>query len=81
MKISKKEITKILSRYGKLNKEISNNYNFIESGFIDSINLLKFITELEKKFNITIDDEYTNSKKFGEIGDLIKKINNLLKKK
>lgn len=81
MKISKKEITKILSRYGKLNKEISNNYNFIESGFIDSINLLKFITELEKKFNIIIDDEYTNSKKFGEIGDLIKKINNLLKKK
>ena len=75
MKINKKDIIKILNKFGRVNPNVKNSYNFIESGFIDSLNLLRFISEIEKKFQITLDDNYTNSKKFGEIGDLIKKIN------
>ena len=51
MKIKKDEIIKLLSRFGKIKKN-SKNFNFIESGFIDSINLLRFISDLEVKFKV-----------------------------
>ena len=79
MKIDKKEIIKILSKFGRINPNVKNSYNFIEAGFIDSLNLLQFIDEIEKKYKIFLDDKYTNSKKFGEIGDLVEKINQLKK--
>ena len=80
MKINKKDIIQILSKFGKI-KKISNNFNFIESGFIDSINLLRFISEIETKLKINIDNKYTSSKKFGDLNDLTKHVNKLLKKK
>ena len=81
MKINKQDIIKILAKFGKISPDVSNNYNFIESGFIDSINILKFITDIEKKYKLSLNNEYINSKKFGEIGDLIKKINQIKKNK
>ena len=79
MKVNKEDVVKILKKFGKVNANLKNSYNFIESGFIDSFNLLSFISDIEKKYKIVLDGRYTNSKKFGEIGDLVKKINQLKK--
>lgn len=79
MKIDKNDIIKILSKFGRINNKVTNNYNFIESGFIDSLNLLRFITNIEKKYKVTLDSEFTNSNKFGQIGHLVNKINQLKK--
>tara|TARA_B100000530_G_scaffold332484_1_gene278907 strand:+ start:315 stop:566 length:252 start_codon:yes stop_codon:yes gene_type:complete len=76
----KKEIIKILNKFGFVDKNTSVHFNFIESGFIDSLNLLKFITIIEKKYNIHLDNKYTSSKKFGELGNLIEKVYTLKKK-
>ena len=79
MKVNKEDLVKILKKFGKVNANLKNSYNFIESGFIDSFNLLRFISDIEKKYKIILDDRYTNSKKFGEIGDMVEKINQLKK--
>lgn len=78
MKIKKEAIIKLLSRFGKIKKNLK-NFNFIESGFIDSINLLRLISDIEIKFKVNIDNKYTNSKNFGDLNDLVKHINKLLK--
>ena len=79
MKVNKEDVVKILKKFGKVNANLKNSYNFIESGFIDSFNLLRFQSDNEKQYKIVLDDKYTNSKKFGEIGDLVEKINQLKK--
>lgn len=79
MKVDKNDIIKILGKFGRINNKITNNYNFIESGFIDSLNLLRFITYIEKKYKVSLDNDFTNSKKFGQIGHLLNKINQLKK--
>ena len=75
-----KEIVQILNRFGTLPEKIPSRFNFIETGFVDSLNLMKFITIIEKKYKININDKYTSSKKFGELNDLVKKINSYKKK-
>jgi acyl carrier protein len=80
MKINKKDLIKMLNKFGKIDTSVKDSYNFIESGFIDSLNILRFIGEVEKKYKIILDNEFTSSKNFGEIGHLIKKLNQLKKK-
>ena len=80
MKINKKDLIKMLNKFGKIDTSVKDSYNFIESGFIDSLNILRFIGDFEKKYKIILDNEFTSSKKFGEIGYLIKKVNQLKKK-
>ena len=80
-KVKKEDIIKILMKFGSVKPNIKNSYNFVESGFIDSLNLLNFITDVEKKYRIVLDHNYTSSPKFGEIRNLVKKINQLKNKK
>lgn len=80
MKINKNDIIKILNKFGQIDNSVKNSYNIIEAGFIDSVNLMRFITEIEKKYKVILDDQFTNSKKFGEIGYFVEKINQLKNK-
>lgn len=46
--------------------------NYIESGYIDSIGLIKFVVELEDEFGIEFTDEELESPDFRTTGGLIK---------
>ena len=76
------KLIKILEKRGpiqlKKNENIE-NFNFLEKGLIDSIGLIKFIFELEDCFNITLNENDTTSKNFGEVKGLIKIIELKLK--
>ena len=76
--IKKEDIISDLNKFGKINYPVKNTFNFIETGFLDSINLLVFIEHIEKKYKINLSSEYINSKKFGDLKDLIKHINKIL---
>ena len=45
--------------------------NFVESGYIDSIGLVKFVVELEDEFEIEFTDEELKSHTFKITGELI----------
>ena len=46
-------------------------FNYIDSGYVDSMGLMRFIIEIEKEFNIEITDKDMESKGFKTIGGLI----------
>ncbi len=75
--MDKKKITNFLvlklnkiKRIEKKNIKNIDNFNFISSGHIDSIDVLKFNFEIEKKFKISFKPTETVSKKYGTIKGL-----------
>jgi len=82
-KIKDQEIKKFVIDYiekkGKLPKNTDiENLNYIDSGYIDSIGIIKFIVEIEQRFNVQISDEDMMSEKFKTIKGLISIIKNKL---
>jgi len=46
--------------------------NYVESGYIDSLALVKFVIELEDEFEIEFSDGELSSPAFKSVGELIK---------
>jgi acyl carrier protein len=67
-------ITIYLQKYGNLPKDNLLNFRYLDHGIIDSLNLIKFIFFLEKKFKIKIKSKDSESDEFRYIGGLIKLI-------
>lgn len=65
-----KLIEKISNR--KLKNDLKNrNFNYFEKGYIDSLNLIKFIFEIENFYKINFSQKDILSKKFKNIDSLI----------
>ena len=76
-----KKIIILLEKRGPINlkkDEKVEDYNFLKKGHIDSINLIKFILELEEAFKINLSEKDTTSKNFGIISGLKKIIKSKL---
>jgi len=74
-KIKEEEIKKFVINYiekkGKLPKNTDfETFNYIETGYVDSIGIIKFIVEIEQKFNIQISEEDIMSEKFKTVNGL-----------
>ena len=59
-----------IKKIEKIDLQNIDNFNFILSGHIDSIELLKFNFEIENKFKISIKPSETISKNFGTVKGL-----------
>ena len=57
-------------------KKINNKYNFVKSKDLDSLNIILFITEVEKKFSIKFKKNDLVKKNFQNIEGLSKIIKN-----
>ncbi len=77
------KIIKILSKKKplNLNKILTADSDYFESGYVDSLNFIKFIFEIEDKFNIEFTKKEINSAKFKKINGLSKIISNKLSQK
>ena len=80
MNIKENEIKKFIVNYlekkGKISKDIDiDNLKYIETGYIDSIGIVKFIIELEEKFDIQILEEDILSEEFKTVKGLVNIIN------
>jgi len=74
----KKEIYKIIQKYNK-NKNFNININLLENNFIDSLNIIAIVSELEKKFKIKFKNNIIKADNFSyikKIEQIIKKLNN-----
>lgn len=52
-------------------QQAMDSYNYMESGHVDSIGVMKFVIEIEQAFNIEITAEDMVSSEFKTIGGLV----------
>ena len=73
----RKFVVKAIEKKSKLpgNCDVD-SFNFIDTGYVDSIGLIKFVVDLETKFNIDINESDIESPEFRTIGGLISIIQN-----
>lgn len=67
-------LEKIISKKGKIpGKSIKDkeNYRYLSTGEIDSLEILKIVIKIEKKFNIKFQSKDFETDKFRTIGGLI----------
>jgi|TARA_B100001964_G_C13969349_1_gene481192 acyl carrier protein len=72
-----KGITEILVKKGVPQKKINNKYNYVKSKDLDSLEIILFITEVEKKFSIKFKKNDLLKKNFQNIDGLSKIIKNI----
>ena len=49
-------------------------FNYIDTGYVDSIEIIKFVVDIEARFNIEISDADLESPEFRTVGGLISMI-------
>lgn len=77
----KQFIIKYISKKGNLPKDINiDEFNYIDTGYIDSMGLLKFVVELEQEFDIQISDDDILLPEFKTISGLVGIINDKKRK-
>ena len=55
--------------------------NYVEEGYVDSLGIIQFVSEIEAEFGITFSDEELASPSFQIAGELIKLVERKLKEK
>lgn len=77
------EIKKIEEFFKEKDIQITIDYNFIDTGELDSLAIVEFIAFIEEEFNLNFSESELNHKKFGSIKfilELIKKKSSSKKK-
>lgn len=65
-------IVELLLKKGPLPDGIEiNEFRYLDSGHIDSLGLIKFIFELEERFDVTLSSEDIQSKEIGTVAGLV----------
>ncbi len=72
-----KGIIELLLKKNVPRKKINNKYNFVKSKDLDSLNIILFITEVEKKFSIKFKKSDLLKKNFQSVEGLSKIIKNI----
>ena len=65
-----------VGRKAKLPADVDvETFNYIDSGYVDSIEIIKFVVDIEAKFNVEISDADLESPEFRTVGGLVAIIN------
>ena len=80
MKIDETVMSLLQKKYSFSPDVDLDHFNYIESGFVDSIGIIQFIAELEDIFSIEFTDEETMSPEFSTVGGVIRIIEEKVKR-
>ncbi|PKB19951.1 acyl carrier protein [Janthinobacterium sp. 64] len=69
-------ILTLLARKSPLPADFNDDDDFLAAGIIDSMAIIKFILELEARFDITLDDDDIESQQFRSVRGLLALIDN-----
>lgn len=61
----------LLEKKATLPPEFHDDVDFIEAGIVDSIGIIKFVLELERKFDVEITDSDIESKAFRSVNGVV----------
>ena len=64
----------LLKKKSRLPSDFSDSTDYLKTGIVDSIGIIKFILELESQFDIEISDEDIESDDFRSVSGLVKLI-------
>lgn len=71
----KNYIVHYIEQNGNLPPDLAaDDFNFLTSGYIDSLSLFEFIVNLEEKFDINFSDEEISAPEFETVGGLTQMI-------
>ncbi|MGG1312931.1 MULTISPECIES: acyl carrier protein [Cohnella] len=74
MNVSEFILAKLQKKY-TIDKSVNiETLNYVESGYVDSLGIIQFVSEIEDEFGITFSDEELASPSFQIVGELIKLI-------
>jgi acyl carrier protein len=81
----KKELVNLLQsrmmKMGVKERELKNNFDLVGSGFVNSMEFVELVTDLETRCNVRIDfDSVLESRKFTTVGGLIELFKEYLEK-
>ncbi|MDM8564770.1 phosphopantetheine-binding protein [Candidatus Halobeggiatoa sp. HSG11] len=66
-----------IEKKGKLPKDCDiDSFNYIDSGYVDSMGIIKFMISIEAEFNIELTESNMESPEFKTIGGLVGIIKN-----
>jgi len=65
-------VTRLIEKKAKLppNADVE-MFNYIDTGFVDSLGIMKFVVDIEAKFDIEITEDDMESTEFRTIGGLV----------
>lgn len=76
----KEFVVNYVEKKGKLPANVHiDTFNYVDTGYVDSMGIIKFVVELEKEFDIEITDDDIMNSEFKIIGGLVKIIESKLK--
>lgn len=76
----KKYIIEYLQREYKIDDSVDiGKLNYLSSGYVNSIDLIKFFSELEEKFNFEFSEDDYNNPKIFIVEELVRLINDKIK--
>jgi acyl carrier protein len=65
-------VVSLIEENGKLPSDVQlDTFNYVESGYVDSIGLIKFVVEIEEEFNIELTEDDLAHQDFKTIGGLV----------
>ena len=69
-------VLRLIEKKAKLPKDVDvDSFDYIDSGYIDSLGIIRFILEIESKYDIEISDSDMQSSEFRTVGGLVSLIN------
>ncbi|NTW99190.1 MAG: acyl carrier protein [Geobacteraceae bacterium] len=65
-------VVKSIQKKSKLPKGVDvDSFNYIDSGYVDSLGIIKFVAEIESTYDIEISDSEIESSEFRTVGGLV----------
>lgn len=75
-------VIRLIEKKVKLPKDVDiDSFDYIESGYVDSLGIIKFILEIEAEYDIEISDSDIESSEFRTVGGLISFVNMKIRNK
>ncbi len=73
-------VIQLIEKKGKLKENADiDSFNYIDTGYIDSIGIIKFIAEIESQYDIEISESDMESEEFRTVGGIVSIISRKIK--
>ena len=75
-------VLRLIEKKDKLPKNVNvDSFNYIDSGYVDSLGIIKFVVEIESLYDIEISESDMESLEFRTVGGLVSIISRKIRSK
>ena len=75
-------VLRLIEKNSKLPKDVDiDSFNYFDSGYVDSIGIIKFLVEIESTYDIVISESDMKFPEFKTVGGLVAMINRKISSK